>query len=262
MVNVKRKLVAWAGAAFLQPIYERITFILLRLMNYGSANHPKDSGEFNLLRRLERQYFSDSSITIFDVGANVGQFAVGAAGIFPKSMIHCFEPSFSTFKKLQAKSTDRITVNQAGLGSSKGSFLLFEGQGRSVKASMIQHHESQRGEPVEVWTLDEYCMTRGINAIQLLKIDVEGFELEVLKGATRMISDGKIQFIQFEFGGINHVKQKVFLHNFFEFLPQYSLYRVLQRGLAELKYKPFYEVYLTSNYLAVLKTVNQQHLKS
>lgn len=262
MVNVKRKLVAWAGASFLQPVYERITFILLRLMNYGAANHPKDSGEFDLLRRLERHYFSDSSVTILDVGANVGQFAVGAADIIPTSRIHCFEPSSATFKKLQTKSTDRIVVNQAGLGSSKGSFILYEGQNRSVKASLIRHDELQQGETVEVWTLDDYCLERGIDVIHLLKIDVEGFELEVLKGASRMIRDGKIQFIQFEFGGINHVKQKVFLHNFFEFLPQYCFYRILQRGLAGLTYKPFYEVYLTSNYLAVLNKVDQQYLKS
>jgi len=105
-------------------------------------------------------------------------------------------------------------------------------------------------------------LQHGLHPVDLLKIDVEGFELEVLKGAKNMIDQGKIRFIQFEFGGINHVHKKVFLHNFFELLPQYNIYRILQRGLVKLSYKPFYEVYLTSNYLAVLNSTNQQYLKS
>jgi len=77
-----------------------------------------------------------------------------------------------------------------------------------------------------------------------------------------MIDQGKIQFIQFEFGWINHVQKKVLLHNFFELLPQFSIYRIFQRGLVKLSYKPFYEIYLTSNYLAVLNSTKQQYLKS
>lgn len=262
MVKIKRKLVSWAGVLFLQPFYERLTFILMRLMNYGAANHPSDSGEFRLLKRLQYHYFLNSPTTILDVGANIGQFAIGASKIIQNSTVHCFEPSSATFQKLKTKSTDRILVNHAGLGASRGSKLLYEGQDRSVKASFVLYDQSGEGELAQVWTVDSYCLQHNLHTVELLKIDVEGFELEVLKGAKDMIDQGKIKFIQFEFGGINHVQQKVFLQDFFDFLPQYSIYRILQRGLVKLSYKPFYEIYITSNYLAVQKSMNQHFLKS
>lgn len=261
MVRVKRKLISWAGVSILQPFYERIVFILLRIMNYGAANHPKDSGEFDLLKRLNRYYFLNKPVTLLDVGSNVGQFAAGAAYLLQQATIHCFEPSSPTYIKLQKINSDHIFVNKAGLGAVKGSLLLYDGQNKSVKASLIQHSNSQHRELVEIWTLDDYCQDNRIDFIHLLKIDVEGFEIEVLKGASRMISQNRIQFIQFEFGGINHVKQKTYLLDFFEILKNYTFYRVLQKGLAKLSYKPFYEMHLTTNYLAAINSVNQQYLK-
>jgi len=113
------------------------------------------------------------------VGANIGQFAIGASKIIPNSTVHCFQPSSTTFEKLQVKSSDHILVNHAGLGASRSSQLLYEGQDRSVKASFIRHDQSSQGELAEVWTADSYCFQRDIHTVELVKIDVEGFELEV-----------------------------------------------------------------------------------
>ena len=64
-----------------------------------------------------------------------------------------------------------------------------------------------------------------------LKIDVEGFELEVLRGAQRMLSEGRIVAIQFEFNEMN-VVGRVFVGDFFHLLgPTYTLYRLLPHGL-------------------------------
>lgn len=78
---MKRKLLACENAQFLQSIYQRLVFVLLHLMDCGAANHFKDSGEFFLQNRLERFRFA-APITIFDVGTNIRQFAVGTVAIF------------------------------------------------------------------------------------------------------------------------------------------------------------------------------------
>ena len=58
---------------------------------------------------------------------------------------------------------------------------------------------------VRTETLDGFCAKNKINLIDFMKIDVEGFELNVLKGAELMLSGGKIKLIQFEFTQLNAV---------------------------------------------------------
>ena len=87
-----------------------------------------------------------------------------------------------------------------------------------------------------------------------MKIDVEGNELSVLQGAKRLIEEGKIKIIQFEFNWIN-VYSKVFMEDFRELLKDYDLYRLLPRGLLKIDFskKTYYEIYNFQNILAINK---------
>ena len=71
-------------------------------------------------------------------------------------------------------------------------------------------------------TLDDYCGREDIGQIDLVKIDVEGHELSVLKGSTRMLSQGRIKRIQFEYGG-TFIDARILLKDMFEFLTPYNL---------------------------------------
>jgi hypothetical protein len=109
-------------------------------------------------------------------------------------------------------------------------------------------------EQVRITTVDDFCQSNGIDRIHLLKLDVEGYELKVLEGASRLLAARAIDFIQFEFGGCN-IDSRTYFRDFFDMLaPQYSVYRVVKDGLKEIiSYSETLEVFTTTNYLCELR---------
>ena len=111
-------------------------------------------------------------------------------------------------------------------------------------------------EEVYITTINQYCKENGIKNISLLKIDVEGHEMDVLNGAKEIIETGKVEMISFEFGGCN-IDTKTFIKNFWDFFDKnnYKLYRITTSGYLYpiIKYKEIYEQFSTTNFLALLK---------
>jgi FkbM family methyltransferase len=140
---------------------------------------------------------------IFDVGANVGQTAHGLISYFPVSQIYCFEPATAPFEKLKSNYGHKVHCFQKALGSARESRTLFI-QGDSELNTFVQdaprNDPSVRPETVEVDTIDRFCEELNIGAIDLLKIDAQGWELEVLRGANRMIDANSVRFIYAEVG--------------------------------------------------------------
>jgi hypothetical protein len=101
---------------------------------------------------------------------------------------------------------------------------------------------------------------QAISHEDLLKIDVEGAELEVLKGAVGAIKAGKIDVIQFEFNEMN-VVSRVFFRDFWHVLDGYSFYRLLPFGLFPIRnYRTFFcELFAFQNIVAVRSGVALQH---
>lgn len=113
----------------------------------------------------------------------------------------------------------------------------------------------EKQEAVSLKTLDGYCEEKNIQAVDFLKIDVEGHELEVLRGAERMLKGGRIGIIQFEYGGCN-IDSRVFLKDLFDAfmgLP-YEFYKIHPRELLHVgKYCQKFENFEYSNWLAIQK---------
>ena len=107
-----------------------------------------------------------------------------------------------------------------------------------------------------VVTIDEFVKDRGIDEVHLLKIDAEGAELDVLKGASTLIEEGRVKAIQFEIGGTNVVRE-IWMRDFYRLLPGYSFYRLLPRGLLPLgEYRPTtHEVFRFQNIFAFRETL-------
>lgn len=138
---------------------------------------------------------------IFDVGANIGQTASTAIKHFPNSRIYSFEPVPSTFQALLAKTKlfpQVIQINSA-LGS-QISRLPITSKPLAQTNTLISSSDDLKENNcetvfVDVDTIDNFCKENKIDKINLLKIDTEGYEIEVLKGAKQFLSLNKIDYI-------------------------------------------------------------------
>jgi hypothetical protein len=115
--------------------------------------------------------------------------------------------------------------------------------------------EFAKQQEVLLTTIDTFCVSRGIKTIDLLKIDTEGTEFEVLLGAKAMLESQRITAIQFEFGE-TYIGSGLNFKWFWDRLsPDYRIFRVLTRGLFEMKEYSFdHEIMKIANYVAVLKS--------
>lgn len=140
---------------------------------------------------------------LLDVGANVGQTARQMRRHFPHAEIHSLEPIASTFLKLRHNVRRLgIRTHQVALGARDETITVhpLPGVAESVMNSLAVENRTTvegavKAEPVEVRTLQTFCVDSGITRIDFLKIDTEGFDLEVLKGAGPWIDDQKIPLV-------------------------------------------------------------------
>jgi FkbM family methyltransferase len=136
---------------------------------------------------------------VFDVGAHLGQTAVAFLKNNPAALIHCFEPAPANYTHLQKVLFEwkNTALWKLALSSRAGTALLHLKEASSTH-SLVNSNGSKEAEEVEVQTLDAFCNLHDIDKIHFLKIDTEGADLEVLKGAEEMLGQNKIDFIQVE----------------------------------------------------------------
>ena len=151
-------------------------------------------------RDSERRAPQVSFETIFDVGANVGQSTLRFASWFPRATVWAFEPFAEAFDQLQ-RATKALDTRcfQLALGSRPETVTVALSP-LSVNNSLRNVTAGPSGETVEVTTLDAFAATHEIPQVDLLKIDTEGWDLDVLQGADRLLLSGRIAFVQVEAG--------------------------------------------------------------
>lgn len=139
---------------------------------------------------------------MFDVGANVGQTAWGLTRYFPGSPLYCFEPVSATFDQLRRNYGGRATCVQMALGSERTTqeIATFADSELNSFCEVRSSAISLGSEIVTIDTVDQFCAEHAIPHLGLLKLDVQGWEMEALKGARQMIQAGEIRFIFAEVG--------------------------------------------------------------
>jgi FkbM family methyltransferase len=171
---------------------------------------------------------------IFDVGANVGQSARSYLRHFPHAQLFCFEPVSLTYSILQKELAGHHNVHcvQMALGSKRGvGQILLEGS--SDMYHMVDTSESSRDhiETIQIETVDQFCLIWNIPVINFLKVDTEGYDLEVLMGSDAMLADLKIDVIQVEAGMHMNNTRHVGLERFKSYLEPrgYLLFRIYEQ---------------------------------
>ena len=230
------------------------------LFNAENNDNIHTNGELRLMRSV-----LPKCKTVFDVGANIGEWTALAMEINPLLQIHCFEPSDATFQLLQARGG--AICNNFGLSSQPGEMTLWVFTDAAGINSLYKRQgledgwglaEQQRKETARFDTLDAYCQRSGMQMIDFLKVDVEGHELEVFKGAKEMLEKSAIKYIQFEYGGCN-IDARLLLKDIFDFFTPYHyvLYKIYphdQRCVS--RYDQRLENFQYQNWVAVANGVS------
>ncbi len=199
------------------------------------------SNEIQILIWLKRQ-MRLSRIVALDIGASKGAWASTLKHLDPSSEVHVFEPSSSTFAllKFNLRKFSEVHFYKTAVGNSRGKANLFSNFETSPLASLsmrrLEHQDVvfSNVEEVDVTTLDHWKLEHPGVIPNILKIDVEGHELEVLLGGQSLLPEIKI--IQFEFGGTD-IDSKVFFRDFWYFFlsKNFRIFRLTPKGLLEIK---------------------------
>jgi FkbM family methyltransferase len=233
--------------------------LALRGLGILNIENDKLSGERCFLKKV---LGNTRKLTIIDVGANVGNYALLAKSINTNAVIHAIEPMPNTYKRLNTNTQgiEGIKTYNIGMGKSKEQLTMYDYDDEgSEQASMYQevitdffNRQNVKQFNVEVIPLDEFCIAHQINTVNLLKIDTEGYEYNVLIGAKKMLAEKRIEVIHFEFNIMN-VVSKVFLRDFLSLLNGYSLFRLLPSGVLPIKkYDPIqHELFAFQNIIAI-----------
>lgn len=232
------------------------------LLGVGSGSEVAESGERAVFRLLLRR--RPPPLVVCDVGANRGQFlgmAMAALGGVPHS-IHCFEPGRATFEMLRRAhgTAPGVTFNNVAVGRASGEATLWYDEEGSGIASLTRRDLAHFGtsfdksETVRTVALDDYASSHGIERIDLLKLDIEGHELDALAGAQGLIGRGAVGMVLFEFGGCN-IDTRTYFRDFWKLLTSAGmrLHRITPAGslFPIPAYDEILEQFRTTNFLAV-----------
>jgi len=201
---------------------------------------------------------ADEDLVVLDVGANLGAWTVQALPALPMARIHSFEPSRVACGRLTTalSANPRVCVHNVALSDADGTATLYANELGSPLGSLTKRRLDHLGleflyeEQVTTRTMESWSSSVGIRAVDVLKLDVEGHELSVLRGAGQLL-DG-MRVIQFEFGGCN-IDTRTYLQDFWYFLTAagFRVYRLGPRGLRALdSYRERDECFSTTNFFA------------
>jgi FkbM family methyltransferase len=225
------------GTRVAYPLALAVTKIGMRGLGINGGYELHESGERWL---LEKTLPAMGGAVIADVGANVGEFSLLARQL-GAAQVWAFEPAEKTFSILQAATAGdgQISCRRTAVGERIGEteFYIPIDDAASALASRdigITAVEPDRARKLTVplTTLDHES-NGGERRFDLIKIDVEGFELDVLRGASGLVERSPPAVIMFEFNS-HHLNRAHSLPMFAELLREYSFYRLARWSLRPL----------------------------
>jgi FkbM family methyltransferase len=221
------------------------------------------SGEGNFLRYILPALSTEAESKIaLDIGANCGDYAAELLRHNSGMVVYAFEPHPITFQKLLARlgSDERVRLVNAGLGLVDARQRLYDyadnqgsGHASIYESVLINQHRAKATESWEIEIINgrDYLARTAVTSVFFAKIDVEGHELQVLKGLGVPGDDAFPKVIQFEFNEMN-IESRTFLRDFYDYLPDYKFFRLGSDFLIDLgPYNPRNEVFVFQNIVAI-----------
>jgi FkbM family methyltransferase len=245
----------------------RTTRFMLRRASLDLPNDMRTNGEECLQRWILDLFLQERTVHVLDVGANVGEWSASMLKIARDKGraedldLHSFEPSSYTFDRLsKALEGHRVNLQQVALSERSGSSLLHVmrsgGPTNSLHVLPVMPPNATT-EDVVTTTLEEYAASADLDNISLVKIDTEGHDLAVLRGAGRLLNEQRISVVQFEYNW-RWIPARSFLYDAFRLFdaPGYRLGKLTPRGVEFYsQWDPDLETFVQGNYVAALPAV-------
>jgi FkbM family methyltransferase len=161
---------------------------------WGASNGRPTPSEVALVRR----HLGEGRVAL-DVGANIGVFALTMAALNSRATVHAFEPVASNYERLvgnvELNRRDNVLAHHLAVAEKSG-MVRITSDDRSPATNRISTDNSAA--LVESVTLDDFCAAEGIAEVDLVKIDVEGAEPLVLRGASSLLARRSVKSILIE----------------------------------------------------------------
>jgi len=179
---------------------------------------------------------SDARV-IFDVGANAGYTSQKYRKLFPDAAIHAFEPFPEIFETLSAKFSNdsKFYPVSKAVWSSSGTRTLHTNSMNVTNAMspivdnafqyLPDNFTRSEGIAVETTSLDDYCLSVGVDVIDVLKVDAQGSELEILRGGERLLGGRRVKLVFTELIFVQVYEDQASFHDIAAFLASFG-YRV------------------------------------
>jgi len=173
---------------FLIKIYQNVNHYI----NYLFANQTSEKSLF--------KYLSGKKVIFFDVGSNLGLDIDNILKIYlKKKEIHAFEPHSKNYFYLKNKyKTSEVFINQSFIDKKKTTVKFYERTISSLSSAIKNDDKYIKKRSIKTETIDNYCEVNNIDRIHFLKIDTEGYDLNVLKSAKIKLKKKKIDLIKIE----------------------------------------------------------------
>lgn len=197
------------------------------------------------------------SSTFIDVGANIGEWAATFLAHMPgRERALLFEPADYAMQELKRRfeKMPDISLVQSAVSDVAGESTFYEEPEGGATSSLLSGYSKSDATKrvVPVTTLDEEARKQQLDRIDCLKIDTEGYDLHVLRGAVKLLSNHRIGIIQFEYGNAWPLAGST-LYAAYNFLGTfgYQMFLLKSNSLLKLDYDRYGEYFRYSNYVAV-----------
>jgi FkbM family methyltransferase len=180
-------------------------------------------GTFEPFESSEVKSYLREGMTFVDVGANVGYYTLLAASLVgSRGRVFAFEPSAYAFGRLEEtirkNKLKQVQAIQAGLGETNGESQLFVSHRKGNHTPSMVPNAGGSPVAVPLLRLDDYLAEHKVDHVDFMKIDVEGFEPNVIRGARKYLERGKIHAILCEFNAHWLTANKSSSHALYELL--------------------------------------------
>ena len=215
----------------------------------NAMNHDMSrNGERWLIKRFSADLRGRS---VIDVGANAGNWSALVLDASPTSKVYAVEmiPSFAA--NVRQRFAERVEVLEVALSDRRepATALKLGGGGRMFRG--LDREKREERFELETRTGDDLALELDLKDISLIKIDVDGYDMKVMRGFSSVIREQR-PIVQFEYSRF-YIFSRSFLKDAYDFFTplNYHVGRVMPRWIEFSEYRTSMEIFATNNYVAI-----------